>query len=31
VIGDKGFWGRDYAARLAAIGATLLTPNNNGW
>jgi Transposase DDE domain len=27
VIGDKGFWGRDYAARLAAIGTTLLTPN----
>src|SRR5215831_12077872 len=27
VIGDKGFWGRDYAARLAATGTTLLTPN----
>jgi len=27
VIGDKGFWGRDYAARLAAGGTTLLTPN----
>ncbi len=27
VIGDKGFWGRDYAARLAANGTTLLTPN----
>jgi hypothetical protein len=27
VIGDKGFWGRDYAARLAAVGTTLLTPN----
>ena len=27
VIGDKGFWGRDYAARLAAAGTTLLTPN----
>ncbi|HZT85103.1 MAG TPA: hypothetical protein VE984_06740, partial [Gaiellaceae bacterium] len=26
VIGDKGFWGRDYAARLAAAGTTLLTP-----
>jgi hypothetical protein len=27
VIADKGFWGRDYAARLAAAGITLLTPN----
>jgi hypothetical protein len=27
VIADKGFWGRDYAARLAASGTTLLTPN----
>jgi Transposase DDE domain len=27
VIGDKGFWGRDYAERLAATGTTLLTPN----
>jgi Transposase DDE domain len=27
VIGDKGFWGYDYGARLAAIGTTLLTPN----
>ena len=27
VIGDKGFWGRDYAARLAAAGTVLLTPN----
>jgi len=27
VIADKGFWGRDYAARLAANGMTLLTPN----
>jgi Transposase DDE domain len=26
VIGDKGLWGRDYAARLAASGTTLLTP-----
>jgi hypothetical protein len=26
VVGDKGFWGRDYAARLAAGGTTLLTP-----
>ena len=26
VIGDKGFWGRDYAAQLAAAGTTLLTP-----
>jgi len=25
VIGDKGFWGRDYARRLAAAGTTLLT------
>jgi hypothetical protein len=25
VIGDKGFWGRDYATRLAATGTTLLT------
>jgi Transposase DDE domain len=27
VIGDKGFWGHEYAARLAAAGTTLLTPN----
>jgi len=27
VIADKGFWGRDYANRLAADGITLLTPN----
>ena len=27
VIGDKGFWGRDYRARLAAAGTTLLTPD----
>jgi Transposase DDE domain len=27
VIADKGFWGRDYAARLAANGITLLTPD----
>jgi IS5 family transposase len=27
VVADKGFWGRDYAARLAAAGTTLLTPN----
>jgi hypothetical protein len=27
VIGDKGFWGRDYATRLAATGTTLLTPS----
>src|SRR5215471_6347737 len=27
VIGDKGFWGREYTARLAAAGTTLLTPN----
>jgi hypothetical protein len=26
VLADKGFWGRDYAARLAAAGTTLLTP-----
>jgi hypothetical protein len=26
VIGDKGFWGRDYAKRLAADGTELLTP-----
>src|SRR5438067_8482347 len=26
VIGDKGFWGRDYARRLAASGTRLLTP-----
>jgi hypothetical protein len=26
VIGDKGFWGRDYAKRLAAGGTSLLTP-----
>jgi Transposase DDE domain len=27
VIGDKGLWGRDYAARLAAAGTRLLTPD----
>ena len=27
VIGDKGFWGCEYTARLAAAGTTLLTPN----
>src|SRR6266516_5400676 len=27
VIADKGFWGRDYAHRLAAAGTTLLTPD----
>src|SRR6266508_1289139 len=27
VIADKGFWGRDYKARLAAAGTTLLTPD----
>ena len=27
VIGDKGFWGRDYAARLAASGTRILTPD----
>jgi IS5 family transposase len=27
VVADKGFWGRDYACRLAAAGTTLLTPN----
>lgn len=27
VIADKGFWGRDYQARLAADGVALLTPN----
>src|SRR5579884_1559590 len=27
VIADKGFWGRDYAQRLAANGTTLLTPD----
>jgi len=27
VIADKGFWGRDYARRLAAGGTTLLTPD----
>jgi hypothetical protein len=26
VVADKGFWGRDYQARLAASGTTLLTP-----
>jgi IS5 family transposase len=25
VVADKGFWGRDYKARLAAAGTTLLT------
>jgi len=27
VVADKGFWGRDYAARLAASGTMLLTPD----
>jgi hypothetical protein len=27
VIADKGFWGRDYARRLAATGTTILTPD----
>jgi IS5 family transposase len=27
VIADKGFWGRDYATRLAATGTALLTPD----
>src|SRR3954447_17759946 len=27
VVADKGFWGRDYSARLAASGTTLLTPD----
>src|SRR5262245_60227107 len=27
VIADKGFWGRNYQARLAAAGTTLLTPS----
>jgi len=27
VVADKGFWGRDYQARLAADGTTLLTPD----
>jgi hypothetical protein len=27
VIADKGLWGRDYQARLAATGTSLLTPN----
>ena len=27
VIADKGFWGRDYARRLAATGSQLLTPD----
>jgi len=26
VLGDKGFWGRDFAAQLASAGTTLLTP-----
>ena len=26
VLADKGFWGRDYATRLAASGTRLLTP-----
>jgi len=26
VLGDKGFWGREFAARLAAAGTNLLTP-----
>jgi hypothetical protein len=27
VVADKGFWGRNYVARLAANGTTLLTPD----
>ena len=27
MIADKGFWGRDYASRLAATGTRLLTPD----
>jgi hypothetical protein len=27
VVADKGFWGRDYKARLAAAGTTRLTPD----
>jgi Transposase DDE domain len=27
VVADKGFWGRDYQARLAANSTTLLTPD----
>ena len=27
VVADKGFWGRDYATRLAAGGTALLTPD----
>jgi hypothetical protein len=27
VIADKGFWGRDYARRLAATGTALITPD----
>ena len=27
VVADKGLWGRDYEARLAANGTTLLTPD----
>jgi Transposase DDE domain len=27
VVADKGFWGRDYQARLAAQGTVLLTPD----
>jgi hypothetical protein len=27
VVADKGFWGRDYQARLAADGTALLTPD----
>jgi hypothetical protein len=27
VVADKGFWGRDYARRLATVGTTLLTPD----
>jgi hypothetical protein len=27
VVADKGFWGRDYQARLAADGTCLLTPD----
>ena len=27
MVADKGFWGRDYSKRLAAVGTTLLTPD----
>jgi hypothetical protein len=29
VIGEKGFWGRDNTAQLAAAGTTLLTPGQD--